>query len=172
MKKVFAVILLAASAQQAIAQTNNTSVSKGFPLAGTWTLKAAQVMLPDGTHATDTALGSDAKGILMIDTDGQYSLQIFKSTRPKFASGDKRRGTAQEYESALSGMSTHIGHIIMDTVNRTLQFNIDYAAFPNWDHTIQTRQFRLTGDELYYRLPPKAGSGTVAVSVWQRIKLK
>ena len=170
MKKVFIVILLAVSAYPVMAQTNATANnSTSFPLAGTWVLKAAQILLPDGSHAVDPRLGADAKGVLMIDTEGQYSLQIFRSDRPKFASGDKKRGTPQEYEAAILGLSTHTGHIIMDTVNKTLQFNIDYASFPNWEHTTQTRQYKLSGNELYYEVPAKAGAGTVAVSIWQRV---
>ena len=169
MKKVFAVILLAASAYSSLAQTNEAS---RFPLAGTWILKAAEVILADGTHAIDPGLGKDAKGVLMIDADGQYSLQIFKPGRPKFASGDKKRGTPEEYESALLGISTHIGHIKMDTVNEILRFVIDYAAYPNWDHTTQIRQFKLDGDELYYQLPANAGAGMIAVSIWRRVKTK
>jgi hypothetical protein len=183
MKKTFAVILLVASVSSLAAQTNSNQAlpkitsrplseikASIFPLAGTWALKAAQIILPDGTHTTDPGLGIDAKGILMIDGDGQYSLQIFRPDRPQFASGDKKKGTPKEYEAALLGISTHIGHIKMDTVNKILQFNIDYAAYPNWDHTTQIRQFKLEGDELYYQLPANAGAGTIAVSIWKRVK--
>src|SRR4051812_43358135 len=126
MKKIITVILVLGSVYSVIAQTNNMQNDKPiFPLAGTWLLKAAEVILPDGTRATDTAYGKDAKGVLMIDANGQYSLQIFRTDRPKFVSGDKKRGTPAEYEAALLGISTHIGYIKMDTVNKTLQFNIE-----------------------------------------------
>jgi len=169
MKKVVTVILLFVSVYSSTAQTNNSSA---FPLAGTWILKAAEVILPDGMHATDTAYGKNAKGLLMIDADGQYSLQIFRPDRPKFASGDKKGGTPEEYASALLGISTHIGHIKMDMVNHVLQFNIDYAAYPNWDNSTQTRKFRFSGDELYYEVPAKTAAGTTAVSIWKRIRTK
>jgi hypothetical protein len=171
MKKVIAVILVIATMSSLIAQPNN--VRNGniiFPLAGTWVLKAAQVILPDGTSATDSAYGKDAKGVLMIDANGQYSLQIFRPDRPKFVSGDKKKGTPAEYKAALLGISTHTGHIKMDTVNKTLQFNIDYAAYPNWENTSQTRNFKLQEDELYYEVPAKAAAGKIAVSIWKRIR--
>lgn len=144
--------------------------SSKSPLAGTWILRAAEVIRPDGTRATDPAYGPDAKGVLMVDHDGQYSLQIFHPDRPKFASGDKRRGTPQEYEAAVLGISTHVGHIIVNATQQTLQFQIDYAAYPNWEHTTQTRQFKLSGDELSYQVPASAGAGTIAVSVWRRVR--
>lgn len=163
MKEVFTVILILGSVYSAIAQT--------FPLTGTWQLKAAQQKLPNGTLITDSAYGKDAQGVLMIDANGQYSLQIFRPNRPKFASGDKKRGTAEEYKAALLGISTHIGHIKMDTANKTLQFNIDYAAYPNWDNTSQTRNFKLQNDELYYEVPAKAAAGNIAVSIWTRKRI-
>ena len=165
MKQVFVFILLFMTTFQSMAQANH---SQPGPLSGTWTLKAAQVILPDGRRVTDPAYGDSAKGILMIDGDGQYSLQIFRPDRPKFSSGDKKRGTPEEYALALLGMSTHIGHVQVDSAHSLLYFNIDYAAYPNWNHTMQTRKFRVTGNELYYEVPSSAGAGTIAVSIWER----
>jgi len=176
MRKMLTGILLIASGYSTMAQTSDANLSKmkidtsKFPLAGTWILQAAQVIPPDGKPETDAAYGPDAKGVLMVDNGGQYSLQIFRPDRPKFASGDKKKGTPQEYEAALLGISTHVGHIILDTATQTLQFKIDHAAYPNWEHTIQTRKFKLAGDELYYQVPANAGSGTIAVSIWRRVK--
>ena len=110
-----------------MAQTNRL---QPCPLSGTWALKAAQVILPDGRHVTDPAYGDSAKGILMIDADGQYSLQIFRPDRPTFSSGDKKHGTADEYASALLGMSTHIGHVQVDSAHGLLSFKIDYVKYP------------------------------------------
>ncbi|WP_343671223.1 lipocalin-like domain-containing protein [Chitinophaga sp.] len=165
MKTVITLILILGSVYSSIAQTM-------FPLAGTWLLKEAQVILPDGTRTTDSTYGKNAKGVLMIDASGQYSLQIFRPDRPKFVSGDKKRGTPAEYKAALGGISTHIGHITMDTMNKTLQFKIDYAAYPNWDNTSQIRNFKLQEDELYYEVPAKTAAGTIAVSIWKRIRTK
>jgi len=165
MKQAFVFTKLFMTTFLSMAQTNLSQLSS---LSGTWTLKAAQVILPDGRRVTDPAYGDSAKGILMIDTDGQYSLQIFRPDRPKFSSGDKKRGTPDEYSSALLGMSTHIGHVQVDSAHALLYFNIDYSAYPNWNHTVQTRKFRLSGNELYYEVPPTAGAGTIAVSIWER----
>ncbi len=176
MQKLLTVILLFASVYTSTAQMKPEAASTSanhipnFPLAGTWILKAAQILLPDGTLITDSAYGQHAKGILMIDSEGQYSLQIFRPDRPKFSSGDKKKGTPEEYESALLGISTHIGHIKIDSAHMILQFKIDYAAFPNWDNSIQTRKFKLSDDELYYEVPAKTANSPVAVSVWKRNK--
>ncbi|MFT4204720.1 MAG: lipocalin-like domain-containing protein [Chitinophagaceae bacterium] len=168
MTKTVTIIAVLVLANYAIAQTKENA---SFPLAGTWTLDAAQKILPDGKHVTDSSFGKDAKGILLIDASGRYYLQIFRPDRPKFASGTKNHASPEEYRSALLGISTHVGHIQINAASDQLIFHIDYAAYPNWDNTTQTRNYTLTGDALYYEVPAAPGE-TVAVSIWKRIKTK
>ena len=138
-------------------------------LAGTWTLLHADIIQPDGPRITDPAYGENVQGLLMVASDGRYSLQIFRPDRPKFAVPDKTRGTAEEYRAALLGMSTHVGRIVVDEANRKLVFQIEWSAYPNWEHTEQKREFELSGTELTYQVPPTT-SGTRAVSVWRRVQ--
>jgi len=139
------------------------------PLAGTWTLRAAEIQRADGTRETDPAYGPKAQGLLMIDSEGRYSLQIFRPDRPKFAAGDKRQGTQQEYQAALLGISTHTGRIVLDPTNQLLVFQIEFAAYPNWDHTEQKRKFQLANGELTYQVPATSAGGISPVSVWRRV---
>jgi hypothetical protein len=120
-------------------------------LAGTWTLVAADVLHADGTRGPD--YGAAPKGLLLIDAQGHYSLQIFKAERPRFASGDKQTATPGEYQAAVLGSSTHFGTIVVEPAPRTLTFRIENASFPNWEGTEQKRTFELSGDELSYRVP-------------------
>ena len=136
-----------------------------FPLAGTWTLQAADVIHADGSRASD--YGANPKGLLMIDGQGRYSLQIFRSDRPRF-SGAKADGTAAEYRAAVMGSSTHYGTIRIDARHHQLVFHIEGASFPNWEGQQQTRSFELKGDVLSYRVPPRP-NGDVPVSVWRRV---
>jgi hypothetical protein len=137
-------------------------------LAGTWTLVAADELRADGTRAP--SYGAEPRGTLIIDDDGRYSLQIFRRERPRFASGNKAIGTADEYRAAVLGTSAHIGHCAIDPVAHTLNFQIDRASYPNWDGTEQRRQFTLVGDELSYQVPASAANnGTTPISVWRRV---
>ncbi|WP_087688343.1 lipocalin-like domain-containing protein [Pandoraea sp. PE-S2R-1] len=138
------------------------------PLAGTWTLVAADVQHPDGTRTSD--YGAAPKGLLVIDNEGRYSLQIFKSERPKFASGDKGVATPVEYKAAVMGASTHFGTLSIDPAAGTLTFHIQNASFPNWEGEQQTRSYALNGRELSYRVTPRP-NGDVPISVWQRLDL-
>jgi hypothetical protein len=136
-------------------------------LAGTWSLLAADVIHVDGTRTRD--YGAAPRGLLLIDQQGHYSLQIFKAERPKFASGDKLTATQAEYEAAVLGSSTHFGTVSVDQAAGTLTFKIENASFPNWEGTEQKRKFELNGDELSYRVPPRP-DGNTPISVWRRLK--
>ena len=135
-------------------------------LAGTWTLAAADVIHPGGTRSHD--YGDAPKGLLMIDRSGRYSLQIFRSDRPRFGNPAKAQGTAQEYRAAVMGSSTHYGTLAVEAAHQ-LVFHIEAASFPNWEGQVQTRTFELHGDTLSYRVPPRP-NGDVPISVWRRVE--
>ena len=138
-----------------------------FPLQGTWTLVAADKILADGTTTRD--YGEHPKGRLVVDGNGRYSLQIFKSERLRFASDGKADGSADEFKSAVMGSSTHYGTLAIDERGRVLVFAIEGASFPNWEGTTQRRQYTLRGAELRYEVPARA-DGSTPVSVWRRLE--
>jgi len=79
---------------------------------------AADVIHRDGSRGHD--YGNTPKGLLMIDTQGHYSLQIYDSLRPHYASGDRARGTATEYQANALGISTHFGTLQVDAATGVL----------------------------------------------------
>lgn len=135
-------------------------------LAGSWTLVAADVQHLDGSRAPD--FGARPSGLLLIDRQGHYSLQIFKSERPRFGSGDKAKGTESEYKAAVMGSSTHFGTLSIGPGRGVLVFHIQGASFPNWEGQVQSRHYELRGNVLSYRVVPRP-NGDVPISVWQRI---
>jgi len=151
------------------AATAQGQPASGHLLQGTWTLVRAEVIAPDGTKGIDPAYGPDAKGLFIVDTQGRYSLQIFRPDRPRFASGDKTKGTADEYKAAVIGTSTHIGRVTVDTALHTLLFHVECASFPNQDGTESTRTYQLSNGELSYTIPRRP-DGSRAVSVWRRVE--
>lgn len=137
-----------------------------FPLQGTWTLVAADKLLPDGERTRD--YGENPKGRLIIDGKGRYSLQIFKSERLRFVSDNKPDASVDELKSAVMGSSTHYGSVAIDERAALLVFSIEGSSFPNWEGTTQRRQYRLNGAELQYQVPPRA-DGSIPISVWRRL---
>jgi hypothetical protein len=137
-------------------------------LEGTWVMTVAYEILADGTRTTN--YGEHPKGLLMVDRAGRYSIQIFRPNRPKFASGDKKKGTPEEYADAVMGSSTHTGRVAVDPIKGQLTFDIEAASYPNWEGTQQVRDYKLKNGVLTYSVPASAsGNGTTAYSVWQRV---
>lgn len=160
--RLAAISLIAWSASTFAAAPMNTS-----PLAGTWTLVAADVLHADGSRTSD--FGVNPKGVLLIDGQGRYSLQIFRADRPRFSAGDKAKGSEAEYKAAVMGSSTHFGTVRVDEASGELIFHIDGASFPNWEGQEQHRHYELKDGVLSYRVPPRP-NGDVPVSVWKRVE--
>lgn len=137
-----------------------------FPLHGTWTLVAADKLLPDGSMARD--YGERPRGRLIVDPQGRYSLQIFRSERPRFATDNKADGSTDEFKSAVMGSSTHYGTVTIDEKLGQLVFSIEGSSFPNWEGNVQRRQYKLEDKELSYQVPPRA-DGSIPISVWRRL---
>jgi hypothetical protein len=145
----------------------STSVAAAAPLVGTWTLTAADDLLPDGSRAH--AYGFNPKGLLIFAPDGRYALQIYREERAKFASGDKKKGSPDEYKDASVGASCHFGHYTVDTGKGTISFKIDGASFANWEGATQTRPFTLKGDDLEWHVPATP-DGKIPISAWRRVR--
>jgi hypothetical protein len=138
------------------------------PLAGSWQMASAWEILADGTRVTTYTEHPD--GLLLIDSKGRYSLQIFHPQRQKFV-GSKANATADELKTAVLGSSTHFGTISVDLTKQQLVFHIDAASYPNWNNTTQVRDFSLQEDLMSYAVPATAsGNGTKAYSVWRRLQ--
>jgi Lipocalin-like domain len=132
-------------------------------LEGTWTLKSAYNLHQDGSKTF--GFGPKPQGILMIDKQGHYSLQIFRSDEPTYATDAKGMRTAFKANEIAS---THYGQVSLDPEHHTITFRIELAYFPRWNGTVQVRPYTLSADELSYQVPAQPGSDSVAVSVWQR----
>jgi len=136
-------------------------------LEGTWEMESAHEILADGTRVTN--YGEHPAGLLMIDAAGRYTLQIFRRTRPHFASSDKARGTVEEYREAVLGSSTHFGRVRVDAGK--LVFDVERASFPNWEGRQQVRDYSYADGLLHYQVPASAsGNGTIAHSIWRKVE--
>lgn len=136
-------------------------------LVGTWRLLRVDNVLADGTRIP--LYGEHPEGRLMVDAQGRYSLQILRAQRPRFASGDKAKGTEAEHRAAVQGNNSHFGAFTVDGAARTLTFRIEHAFFPNWEGTTQVRPYTLEGEELAYTVLAPTTGGVVTGEVrWRR----
>ena len=155
------------TATLAVASLGSAHAEDLTSLQGSWVMVSAYEIHADGTRTTN--YGEHPDGLFMVDADGRYSMQIFKVGRPAFASGDKARGTPDEYRAALMGISTHIGKVTIDPAHQQLIFDVEASSFPNWEGKRQVRDYTYKDGVLSYAVPASAsGSGTTAYSVWRR----
>lgn len=148
---------------------NNSQQQMQNRLTGTWILQEAPEIRADGSRGQ--SYGEHPQGLLIINDDGRYSLQIYRSDRARYANGDAKTATTDELRAAALSHSTHYGRCFIDTARNILVFRIEHAANVNWDGTEQARQFELSGDVLSYRVPASANSsGTTTISVWKKIR--
>ena len=144
-----------------------TATAQTSSIAGTWVLMAADKLLPDGTRVSD--YGEKPHGLIIFTPDGYYSIQIYRGDRLKFASGDKPKGTPEEYKDAVMGMSDHFGRYEVDSVKHIITFHVDRSSFPNWDDTTRVTPYELKGDVLSWKVQARP-DGSVPITVLQRVR--
>jgi Lipocalin-like domain len=143
------------------------ATAQSSSIVGTWVLTGAYKILPNGTRASD--YGDNPHGLVIFTSDGHYSVQIYRAERLKFASGDKLRGTAEEYREACLSTSVHFGTYSMDAAGHTITFHIDRSSFPDQDDTTQVRPYEMNGSELSWKVAPRP-DGSVPVTVLHRFQ--
>ena len=157
-KHLSVLALVLVSCLAATAQTSD--------IAGTWSLAKAEKLLPDGTRVSD--YGDNPHGLVIFTADGYYSVQIYRADRIKFSSGDKLKGSPEEYKEASLSTSSHFGRYSVDPVKHTITFHIDRSSFPNQDDTTQIRAYEMEGDELSWKVAPRP-DGSIPITVVRRV---
>jgi hypothetical protein len=134
-------------------------------IVGTWLLAGADKLLPDGTVVHD--YGPNPHGMAIFTADGYYSVQIYREQRLNFSSGDKFKGTPEEYKDASLSMSTHFGRYSLDQAKHTITFNIDRSSVPNLDNTTAVRTYELKDDVLSWKVAPRP-DGSIPITTLRR----
>ena len=93
MKGIQRLIFIALLATGLVTPGNAPAQSRKEQLVGAWSLVSINNTRVDGSRYE--LFGPDANGLLIFDTNGRYSLQIFRKARPTFA-GALMEGTAEE----------------------------------------------------------------------------
>jgi hypothetical protein len=143
-----------------------SAMAEDSSIVGTWVLTGADKLLPDGKRVPD--YGPNPHGLVIFTADGYYSVQIYRAERLKFSSGDKFKGTPEEYKEASLSTSVHYGRYSVDPVKHAITFKIDRSSVPNLDDTTAVRPFELKGDELSWRVAPRQ-DGSVPITILRRV---
>ena len=106
--------------------------------------------------------GIDVRGSLIFASSARFSLQVMRTGRPKFASGEHTSATREEMEAAYKGSISYYGSYEQDSEGSVLTFHIEQALCPNWDGESWERTVELQGDLLTLT----ARAQTAAPAAW------
>ena len=114
--------------------------------------------------------GKNALGSLIYTDSGRVSAQVMRSDRPKLASGDQMRGTADEIKANYEGHISYYGSYEIDKKNGFVIHHVEGSMFPNWEGLGLKRFFKLSCNRLTLIATAfENGSRYVATLIWERI---
>lgn len=148
----------------AVAAVSPASAQTAKEVEGTWQLVSVTVAQAD--KKTDL-FGADPKGQMLLTPDGRFMITITRADLPKYKSGLRAKGSADEYQATVQGSVAYYGTYTVEGGN--LVFKVTASTFPNWVGETQQRALKVSGDELSYSTPP-AKSGAVSTLTWKRSK--
>jgi hypothetical protein len=161
--KSFAISLFAVTtlASGLLVQTAHAQGLKD-QMVGSWTLVSNTEEYADGTKVV---WGPDAKGSLILDASGQFSLQIGVGGRPS-AKGNPA-------DNPVGKFIAYFGAYSIGDADKSINLKIVSGSFPGWDGTEQKRLVLETGDQMTYKAAapiPSPKGPFVPVLVWKRVK--
>ena len=133
-------------------------------IEGTWQLLSATAT--EGEKKREL-FGANPKGQLVLGSDGRFTMVVARADLPKYKSGSRARGTADEYQATVQGSVAYFGTYKVE--GNELVFKVEGSTFPNWVGETQRRPLKLSGDELSYTSPAPIGGAPTAL-VWKRLK--
>ena len=135
-------------------------------LIGTWSLVS---LTYDEDGKTTEPYGPNPKGIITFGSDGRFVTIITDPRVPKFASGKRTDGTAEENKAAVRGSVAYFGTYTANEADKTWTVSIEASMFPNWNGLSQARHYSINGDELVIT-NEKSSSGYPVRVVWRRVQ--
>jgi len=136
-------------------------------IQGAWTMVSN--VLDQGGNKTEP-YGPDAKGSVILTSNGRVILVITRADVPKFASNNRTTGTPEENKAAMAGSIAYFGTYTVNDADKMLVMHLEGSTYPNWVGTDQKRTLELSGDEMkFINQNPSMGQGTVTVT-WKRVK--
>ena len=135
---------------------------------GTWTQVSIVSVRSDGSRTR--LFGPNAKGLLVLDRSGHFSIIQVRGDLPNFASGDRASGTAAENRSVVRGSIAMFGTYTVNEEDKAITLHIQGSTYPNWNGSDQKRTFTISGDELTWQTVAARAGGPIAESVWKRLR--
>ena len=149
-----------------LAQQKAADVKKN--IVGVWKLVSDVNKGSDGVVKKGAAFGPNPKGHFIFTSTGHYASINTRPDIPKFASGNRMQGTAEENKAIVQGSIAHFGTYSISPDGKTLILKVEGGTWPSWVGTEQKRDFTLTGNELKYSVV--ASIGGTSELIYMRVK--
>ena len=136
---------------------------------GTWTIVASEIQSTGGEVVRP--FGDNPKGVIIYDSGGNMSIQLYSMSRPQFSAGDQTKGTDDENRAAVAGSICYFGKYSVDEQEGTVSHKVDASVFPNWNGAEKKRFYKFEGDTLTLSTPPipHGGETRTGMFVWKKI---
>lgn len=149
---------------------SKTRKDDSVPIIGVWKL----ISFESHTDKSDVSypFGEDPKGCIIYTESGRFSVQLMRTNRPHFASGDQLKGTVGEIEANYQGCVAYYGSYTIDRDGGFVVHHVEGSLFPNWERQSLKRYFELSGNRLKLTTPPTLWGGVgeiVGMLKWERI---
>ena len=136
-------------------------------LVGQWSLVSFVNTAADGTKRH--LYGPNPKGLFIFGANGRYAQVQVHPDRPRFESGNRLQGTADENKAVLAGTYATFGTWSVNEPERKLIRRIEgSASFPNEEGRETMWSITLVGDELRALVPAPAAGGRTEI-LWKRV---
>jgi hypothetical protein len=141
-------------------------------LVGTW--KVASATMQIGEEKKPVPLGTDIIGFIMYNPDGYMCFTAMSASRPKFGSGDRAGGTAEQRAAAFESYRSTCGRYeVVNEQDRIISHSFEVSLTPDFTGQIEKRFVKeLSGDKLILETIPHILKGQKVTGVWtyQRVK--
>jgi hypothetical protein len=146
--------------------TSVTTWAQTSKFTGAWSLVSVENTNADNSKTFP--YGEEPKGLLVLEQNGDYAVQILKAARPKVVSNNKNTATPEENAALVQGNNSHFGKFLIDENNHTITYQVEHAFFPNWEGRELKSSYTLTGDILKIFSNNTTNGGASAIVTWKR----
>ncbi len=109
----------------------NQELQERIPIIGAWKLISFEIQRENGEVVYP--FGKNAQGSVIYTESGRVSAQVMRPDRPRFASGDRLRGTTEEIKANYEGFVSYYGPYEFDRKKGLVIHHMEGSLFPNWE---------------------------------------
>ena len=137
-------------------------------IVGVWSLVSTINTSKDGVVTKGTSFGPNPNGRMFFTSSGHYASVNTNPNLPKFASGNRMKGTAEEYKAVVHGSIASFGTYSVSPDGKVLTLRQEGGTWAVRNGTEEKRALAIAGDEMKYTT--QATIGGVSELVYKRVK--